>query len=286
MKTQQISGLADLIDRYEVFLIDAWGVLHDGRQLYPGVRKTLLQLQRADKAVIVLSNAARRHVDFKQELAKLGLGNDLYSTVVTSGELSWRALHDRLPAIAHFGSRFFYLGPDRSRGVIGDLDREEVHALSEADFIVNTGAQGNQPDASSFEPLLQEASKLGLPMLCANPDQLAVRGGVMGISAGAIARLYQQTGGEVIYFGKPHAPIYEACFELYSDIPRERFLMLGDGLATDIKGANRAGIDSVFLSSGIHHSELEKEPQGLQTLSQRYQVTPTYVMHSMLPQTP
>jgi len=282
-QTQVVTSLSELFDRYDVFLIDAWGVLHDGRQLYPGVRETLLQLRQADKAVLVLSNAARRHADFKRELARLGLQGDMYSAVVTSGELSWRALHDRSPAFVKSGSRFFYLGPDRSRGVVEGLDLEEVKTLSKADFIVNTGAQGNQPDAGRFEPLLREAVERALPMLCANPDQIAVRGGVTGISAGAIARLYEKIGGGVIYFGKPHAPVYEACFRRYPEIPRSRILMLGDGLATDIKGANQAEIDSVFLSSGIHQAELEKSD--LQTLFQRYQATPTYVIPSMLPQT-
>lgn len=282
MSAQLITDLSEQTDQYDVFLIDAWGVLHDGYQLYPGVRETLTRLKAANRQIIIISNAARRHSEFKLELDKLGLGEDLYSDVVTSGELTWQAFQRQSDVVTKLGRRYFYQGPQRSRELMQGLYLDEVDGLEQAEFILNTGAEGNHTDASAFETLLQDARGMGLAMVCANPDQLAIRGGVPGISAGAIAKSYERLGGEVIYFGKPHPPIYEQCFALYPDKRRTQFLMLGDGLATDIRGANNAAIDSVFLSSGIHAAELEGDtPATLEKLYAHYQAYPTFVMNSM-----
>ncbi len=280
MSAQLLENLDTVFKQYEIFLVDAWGVLHDGKSLYSGAGEMLKHLMVAGKKVIVLSNAARRIPAFKEELKKVGISPNLYTDVVTSGELSWRALSGLSDSVlAGAGRRFYYLGPRRSRGLLDGLTLEEVSKLSDADFIVNTGAEGNQSDASAFEPLLKEALNINLPMLCANPDRIAIRGGVPGISAGAIAYTYEQFGGKVIYFGKPHPPIYQSCFDMFPGVDSSAFVMLGDGLLTDIKGANTAGIDSIFLASGIHQAELSgTEAITQEALFEKHQTWPDYVL--------
>ncbi len=280
MSTQLLENLDTVFKQYEIFLVDAWGVVHDGVAPCPGGGELLTRRMARGKNVTVLSNAARRIPAFKEELKKVGISPGLYTDAVTSGELSWRALSNLSDsALAGAGRRFYYLGPRRSRGLLDGLTLEEVSKLSEADFIVNTGAEGNQPDASAFEPLLKEALNLNLPMLCANPDRIAIRGGVLGISAGAIAYAYEQLGGKVIVFGKPHPPIYQSCFDMFPGVDSSAFVMLGDGLITDIQGANTAGIDSIFLASGIHQAELSgPEAISQEALFEKHQAWPSYVL--------
>jgi len=280
MTARVLDNLRAVASQYEVFLVDAWGVLHDGASLYPGAGETLKWLITADKKVVIMSNAARRVPAFKNELAKVGISNVLYTDAVTSGELTWQALNNG--QLVDRGYNYYYQGPERSRGILEGLRLTEVDDLQQAQFIINTGAEGNQPDASAFDPMLDEARALNLPMVCANPDRIAIRGGVPGISAGAIALAYEQKGGNAIYFGKPHAPVYQCCFELYPDIAPSAFVMLGDSLATDIKGANKAGIDSIFLASGIHQAELDrKKALAPGALFEKYQAWPTYVLQNL-----
>lgn len=283
MSAPTLENLNAVFSQYEVFLVDAWGVLYDGKSLYPGAREMLQQLMDGGKKVIVLSNAARRSLIFKEELAKVGIERSLYSDAVTSGELSWLALHNQNDnPLARAGHRYYYQGPQRSRGLLDGLALEEVSQLPAANFIINTGAEGNQPDTSAFEPMLNEALSLDLPMLCANPDRIAIRGGVLGISAGAIAVAYEQLGGKVIYFGKPYPPIYQTCFDMYPGVDSSAFVMLGDGLVTDIKGANKAGIDAIFLASGIHQAELSgAEAITQEALFEKYQAWPDYVLQHL-----
>jgi HAD superfamily hydrolase (TIGR01459 family) len=283
MSAIKLDATSALISRYDVYLIDAWGVLHDGTSLYPGAVQFLQELKNAGKKTVILSNAARRIVTFKQELVGVGIGEDLYTDAITSGELTWQALSNRKTGpLVGIGHRYYYQGPERSRNILETLVLEETKRLKDADFILNTGAEGNQADGSSFEPLLRKAISFEIPMVCANPDQVAIRGGIRGISAGAIAREYEYLGGQVIYFGKPHAAIYQYCFELFSDIERSAFLMIGDGLATDIRGANKANIDSAFLRSGIHETEISlPSVLSLKSLFEKYHATPTYTLKSL-----
>ena len=135
------------------------------------------------------------------------------------------------------------------------LDLSLVSSLEQADLIINAGAEGNLPDASSYQDFLQNAADKSLPMICANPDLIAIRKGVRGISAGAIAKLYQQLGGEVEYIGKPHKQIYQEALAKLEEIPEDKFLMIGDGLQTDILGANDQWIDALFITSGIYSEQ-------------------------------
>ncbi len=251
-------NLAPLVEHYQAFLIDAWGVLHDGVSVYPGALACLRLLRELDKRIVIISNAARRADTLIAAMAPLGITAELFDHLVSSGEETWRALRLRQdPWHAALGRSCYYLGPQRSRGVLDGLDLLCVTDLAQADFILNTGAEGDLGSVTRYETLLRQAASRRLPMLCANPDLVAVRGGRLGISAGAVAARYEELLPDgVRYHGKPHAAIYDVCFKLLDGIDRRRILAVGDALRTDIAGAVGAGIDSVLVAGGIHAHEL------------------------------
>ncbi len=272
-----IGGFGDIQRFYDAFLIDAWGVLHDGRSCYPGVIETLERLRRLAKPVVVLSNAARREAALRQELAAVGIAAESYHAVVSSGELTWQALAEgRLP-FATTG-KGYYLGPERSRSLCDGLEIDWVDSLDDCEFVLDTGApEGNPATADRFAPLLRAMLDRQLPMICANPDLLAVRAGRPGISAGAIARLYQRMGAsQVVYFGKPDAEIFVRAHALLGATEKNRLLMIGDGLETDIAGAAGFGIESLLITGGIHAAELAAGGgEGIDGLVDKYAVRPT-----------
>ncbi|MCF6189609.1 MAG: TIGR01459 family HAD-type hydrolase [Cocleimonas sp.] len=248
-----INKLSEISDQYDAFLIDAWGVLHDGGKVFPHAYDCLKQLKAQGKIVVILSNAARRTTDFDKELLATGIDQSVFDFSLSSGELLWQNF--KSGRYEGLGSRCYYLGPKRSQGILEGLDLSLVNTLEQADFIINAGAEGNTSDASSYQKLLQNAVDRNLPMVCANPDLIAIRKGVRGISAGAIAKLYQQLGGKVEYIGKPHKQIYQDCLAKLAGIPDHKVLMIGDGLQTDILGANDQWIDALFITSGIYNQQ-------------------------------
>lgn len=275
---RHLAGLAQIADAYDAFLIDAWGVLLDGAQVYPGVTDCLQQLRRANKRVIVITNAARRESVVARGMHALGIGADLYDSVVSSGELTWSALTARADSWhARLGTNCYYLGPARSRGLLEGTGLTATDDLDKADFVLTTGPLGvHESDIEPYRDLLARAARLGLPMVCANPDHEAIRAGTRGISAGAIAAAYRHLyAGEVRFHGKPHAEIYaRACTR--ASVPRERVVAIGDGLATDILGANRAALASVFIAGGVHGLDLTlpDDMQGLQALCVQHDCRP------------
>lgn len=283
MPSQQLNNIDSLLDQYEVFLIDAWGVLHDGHTLYPGAKETLQLLNKAHKHCLIISNAIRRHDDFKQHLLQLGIGADLYTDVVTSGELCWQAFNHGCDAeLVSLGiskaKRCYHLSTESGQDYVHDFEFELVNDINQAHFILNTLAGGNFT-VNDYSGLLEKANRLSLPMVCPNPDVMAIKGGQPIITAGAIAKAFQALGGQVKYFGKPYASIYEHCFSLFKSHEPASFLAIGDGLPTDIKGANSEGIECILLASGIHHQELQIDSQ--EAVFQRYAATPTYLLDTL-----
>ena len=261
MESTRIENLSDISNDYDAFLIDAWGVLHDGGTVFPDALVCLKSLIKDSKKVVILSNAARRTVEFNNELLKAGINTDCYHFSLSSGELVRQNFKQKKYKHSgkELGKRCYYLGPERSIGILNDLELERVSSINNADFILNTGADGNQPDAIKYEPLLSIALTKMLPMICANPDLVAIRKGVRGISAGTIAKLYEAIGGDVVYTGKPYTQIYQVCHEKLGLTAKNRILMIGDGLQTDIKGANDFGIDSLFIKNGIYRQQIDTQ---------------------------
>ena len=250
-------GLASLAERYDGFILDLWGVLHDGVRPYPGALECMRQLKRRGKRVLILSNAPRRADEVARRSARIGITPDLYDHLLSSGEETWRSLSTRPDAwYAALGSRAFLLTAARDRGMLEGLDLVVAAEVAAADFIFCTGVEGPRDRVADFEPALAAGAAAGLPMVCANPDFEVVRGGVREICAGALALRFETLGGVVRYHGKPHPSIYRTCFDLLGVAERRRILAIGDSLRTDIAGAAAAGIDSLLITGGIHAEEL------------------------------
>ena len=277
-QVKKIQGLSAIISHYRVVLLDIWGVLHDGAKLYPGALGSLKALHESGVKVILVSNAARRCETTMEELVKLGIPRHLIDGLVTSGELVYQALHQgELPSQIR-GHSFYYLGPERSRGIVSGLEYREVTKIEEADFIINTGAPGPLDSVDPYLPFLQQAGKKNTPMICANPDLMAIRAGVSGISAGALAAKYEKLSGSFVWWvGKPHELIYQAAMVEAGSHRADSVLAIGDAMNTDITGANRAGVDSLLICSGIHRDDIQVENSaGIRSFLERHECQPTY----------
>lgn len=255
----RLDRFAPLAERYDGFVLDLWGVIHDGVKPYPGAVAALEALRRAGKRAVLLSNAPRRAGAAQAAMRAMGIPDDLYDGILTSGEAVHRALRDRTdPWFASLGRRFLHLGPERDRNVFDTLDLDEVATPEQAEFVLNTGPDDHKPGQTveDFRPLLARCRSANLKMICANPDLEVIRGGVRVICAGALARAYAAMGGAVVSLGKPDPAIYPAVFEMLGIADRRRILAVGDALRTDIAGAAAAGIDGAWVIGGIHAEEL------------------------------
>lgn len=280
-----LPGLAAIADRYDAFILDLWGVLHDGVAAYPGATSCLVRLGSAGKRIAILSNAPRRAADVRRRTAELGIAPALYDVLHCSGEETWLHLKERPDAFyRRLGRSCFHLGPERDRGLLAGLDLEETAEVRAAGFVLNTGAHLAQDEVANFEPVLAPAAELALPMICANPDLEVIRGGVREICAGMLARRYEELGGSVRYHGKPHADVYARCLRLLELPPGARVLSVGNSLRTDIAGARAFGLESLLVTGGIHAEELglaagdHPDPEILAEICLREGARPTYAV--------
>ena len=255
-----LHGVAPLAARYDGFIVDLWGVVHDGVTPFPPALDCLRQL--AGRPVLLLSNAPRRADSVQRTLRRLGVEDSLYTHLLTSGEASWMALRDRTdPWFAGLGRKVYHLGPVRDRGVVDGIGLTLVERPAEADFLLNTGPDDQRDTAGldEFTADLRACLAAGLKMLCANPDLEIVRGGTRILCAGALAEWYGAQGGEVRSVGKPDPVIYNQALAMMG-VPRAQVLAIGDSLRTDIAGAAAAGIDSLWVLGGIHAATLTANP--------------------------
>jgi HAD superfamily hydrolase (TIGR01459 family) len=251
-----ITGLAELAPNYDGFIIDLWGVVHDGTAPLPGALACLSALVAAGKRTILLSNAPRRTAGVVRRIAAIGVPPESYHAVMSSGEEAWQCLYRRGDAFYRgLGRRCLHIGSDRDLEIREGLDLDFTDMPEAAHFILNTGPAGWDDTVVDYAPILRRALSCGLPMVCANPDLVVMHGGKMALCAGALAQWYAAKGGYVRWHGKPFASVYEACFRLLGKGDRSRLLAVGDSLRTDIAGAAAAGIDSLLVAGGIHAEE-------------------------------
>jgi len=248
-----MTGFRDLAPHYDGFIVDLWGVIHDGLKTYPGVIETLTNLRDAGKRVVFLSNAPRRAAAIGRALAHMGIPETLYTGIMSSGEAVHTALRDRTDQeFAALGTKLYHLGPARDRDIFDTLPLIEVEHVAEADFLLNTGPDDllGPDDPSVYAPALHAALDAGIPMICANPDLEVIRDGQRIICAGLLAEYFAARGGHVIQRGKPDAAIYAPTLALLGT-SKAKTLAIGDSLRTDISGAAAAGIESCWILSGI-----------------------------------
>lgn len=256
-----LSGISRLIRDYDGFVLDLWGVIHDGIALYPDVVDCLARMSAAGKRYVMLSNAPRRSAAVVESMIGMGMPAECCRHVMSSGEAVWQELRRRGdPWYAAIGRRCYHIGPARDEGLFKGLDFEQVGSPEDADLILNTGPWRDDEQVADYEDRLRAGAAHGVPMLCANPDLVVIRGGRRIICAGTLAERYEALGGAVRYLGKPHPEIYAYCFAQLGIDDHGRILAIGDSLRTDIAGAAAAGIDSALVIGGIHADEFGAGP--------------------------
>ena len=255
-----VPGLAALAADYDGYILDVWGVMHQGGPAYPEAVACVRRLRAAGKRVVFLSNAPRLAHQVETVLNGKGVDGTLYDAVVASGDATRQALADRSdPAADGLGTRYHLLGPPWSDDVIDGLGYAPVGDIAEAEFLLGIGLDDGCNTVEAHEPVLQAAAARDLPMICVNPDLVVIRLGVQEPCAGALAARYEELGGRVHYFGKPYPEVYDLALAALG-LPPARVLAVGDGLATDIAGAAAAGLDSLLITGGLLADALDLAP--------------------------
>lgn len=279
----RVSEFRQVLEGYELFIIDLWGVIHDGSEAYPDVLETINCLNKLNKKIVFLSNAPRRAKKTKILLDKIGITDDKYSALLTSGEIAFNYLSTL--GKRDGSKKYLFIGPDRDLDVMSQSIHQHVSDPSEADFVISVGYElGEAGDVKDGQ--LKLARGVNLPMYCFNPDlEIHKHDGSVHCCAGLLAKRYQSLGGSVKLFGKPIAETYEYILDLYPT-PKNKILCVGDNMDTDIKGAFDLGLDSALISWGIPAMYMGlktgDKPSADQVSSflKKYKVTPTYICPS------
>jgi HAD superfamily hydrolase (TIGR01459 family) len=242
-----MSPLEKLDPKYKTILCDIWGVVHDGVSLYPGAAARLCQWRDEGRKVILITNAPRTADAVIRQLGRIGLPRDCWDGIATSGEAGIEALNA-------LGQPVGFLGTTEDRMI---LESRGVRIAEGDDFtdLASTGVTSERPLPEQYCPDLERWAARDVHMHCLNPDRVVMRGGVLEACAGAIADLYEQLGGRVTWYGKPHCAIYRHALHLAGDPSPDEVLAIGDALQTDMLGAARMGFDAIFVSGGIHAGE-------------------------------
>jgi HAD superfamily hydrolase (TIGR01459 family) len=251
-----IEKLRDVVAGVEVVLSDIWGVVHNGLVAFPEACDALHTFRKQGGTVILITNAPRPADSVQRQLRKLGVEDGSYDAIVSSGDLT------RHFVAGHPGRKMFWIGPERDNSIHRGLD-PVLAPLEQADYIVCTGLFDDETEsAEDYRAMMLQARDRKLTLICANPDIVVERGDRLIYCAGAIAELYRELGGEVIFYGKPHRPIYERAVALAVEqrgvpTPLARVLAIGDSVRTDLAGAHGFGIDCLFVTRGIHAGDFE-----------------------------
>lgn len=246
---RRVAGLEELVGRYDALLCDVWGVLHNGVAAFPDAVDALLRFRRAGGVVVLITNAPRPSPSVRAQLARLGVPDEAYDGIVTSGDVTRSVLS------AHAGAKLLHVGPDRDLPLYEGLDLVRA-SEEEAELVSCTGLVDDTVESpQDYRPLFTWLVARKLTMVCANPDLVVERGGKLVYCAGALAGLYAELGGDTLVIGKPHAPIYDAAKREIAEHGGRRILAVGDGLPTDIRGAVRNGIPALFVTGGIHAAD-------------------------------
>lgn len=257
----QIVGLSEIADRYDVLLCDVWGVIHNGRESFPEACAALARFKADVGPVILISNAPRPHPPVVEQLDGLKVPREAWSRLVTSGDATRPLLAERAPGPV------WAIGPEPHEVLYGGLGLAQA-GPEDAAFISITGPYDDENDEpGDYRERFEACVTRGLDLVCANPDIVVQRGDRLIYCGGALAQLYESLGGRAIMAGKPYAPIYEmALAEAAGFLGRPadpaRVLCIGDGLPTDVRGANARGLDVLFVANGIHGGETVG-PEGL-----------------------
>ncbi len=258
-KVIHINHLSEIANKYDLFIIDQWGVLHDGKKGFSDAILAVKELIKLEKKLIIISNSSQRKKTIIDRLPKLGFHQKDFKEVLTSGEIIWQKLYNKSdPYFKKLGKKCFFLTDKFKKNeikYINGLNYDFVENIEEADFILGcTVPPGLR--TIDYVPILEKAIKNKLPFICANPDYESIERSSIksNICMGSVAELYKTFGGKVIINGKPCSEIYIESTKDYNEIKKNKILAIGDSMYHDIKGAINFGIDSLLIASGIHHS--------------------------------
>ena len=295
MFAPQIARLGEISGRYDAILCDIWGVLHNGVASFAEASRSLASFRRQGGAVVLITNAPRPSSVIRGQVLKLGVFPDAFDAVVTSGDVTIQLIEERID------DPLFHVGPARDLSLFEGAEkatgrRPALVPLEQARYSVCTGLRDDRTERpEDYQDELRALSERSLTMICANPDIVIHRGDAIVYCAGALARRYEEIGGEVVYAGKPYLPIYdraiaEAERARGARIDRRRILAIGDGMKTDIAGAAAAGIDALFITGGIHRAALHgdavdasADPNALNRLFAEYSLWPIAAMTALRP---
>jgi HAD superfamily hydrolase (TIGR01459 family) len=266
---RELEHLSEIFNNYDTFIIDLWGVMHNGIKLNSKAIEAVGRLKNKEKKIVFLSNAPRPSSAVVSFLLKMNMEKKYLTNVITSGEAAMNAINQN-----KFGKTFFHLGPTRDSSIFEKVKDSKTN-IDNCDFILCTGLfDEDNPDIN--EPQLHEndlnyyknflIKHISKKLVCTNPDLTVHRGSKEEYCAGYVAKIFENLGGEVIYYGKPYKEVYNMCFD-----SQEKVLAIGDNLRTDIKGANNLNIDCIFISDGIHRNEFKNIAE-LNTLLNKYRV--------------
>lgn len=288
-KTKFCQGISDISDSYSAFILDQWGVLHNGEKLYDGVLDCLKELKNRNKFILILSNSGKRAAVNAESMKKLGLGSSHYDMILTSGEMTWQGLRDQDEGFFQgMGEKCFLISRGGDRSIVEGLPIQVVSDPEEADFLLISGCDAPEKNmVDHYEPILRVAVRRRLKAICANPDSRALIGNNYIMGPGLIARRYEDFGGVVHYIGKPHRPIFQHCIKMLQEkeIYPGQTVMVGDTMAHDILGAASVNIDTCLVKNGLHygafkncHSPLDVD-KALNILTlQHNNIRPTYLV--------
>lgn len=279
-----LQNFSQIINDYSSFLIDLWGVVHNGINIFPWAQNVIETVKEKNKEVIFITNAPRRVEVIKEQLVDFGLQKFFYKDVMSSGELTWLNIKKKLEN-GKRNLKCFHIGPSRDNHLMKNLNLKLVKNVSEADFILNTGPWGDDDKLDNYVGILNEGVKFNLNMICSNPDKRVIRGNNFMICAGLLAEYYETIQGKVEYFGKPHKEIFEECLKKLEQKDRKKILIIGDSMENDIKGANNMNIESLLITSGVHRKVIINNNIDIEKLNDliiENNVHPTYVLKELV----
>ncbi|MEP2920791.1 HAD family hydrolase [Sulfitobacter sp.] len=285
--TRIIPALSDVSSAYDALFVDLWGCVHDGVKAIPSAVAALQTYRQGGGIVILVTNSPRPRAGVVKQLAQFGVPDDAYDAIATSGDSARSAMYRGV-----VGNNVWHYGPDTDSRFFDPLEILDNPApinrvpLDEAEGIVCTGPFDPLADPETWRADLEIALDRNLKLLCANPDIVVDRGEVREWCAGAVAKMYTEMGGESLYFGKPHAPIYDLArrrlYALDKTIVDDNILAIGDGILTDVKGAVGEDIDSLFISGGLAAAETktvtQPDPAALNAYLEAEKFDPTFTI--------
>ena len=268
-KNLDYEGLRSIVNNYDIFYIDLWGVVHNGIILHKKAIETLVEITIAKKNYVLLTNAPRPNKTVKLFLEKMKMDKEIREKVYTSGEAALNYLKKN-----HLGKKFYHIGPLKDFDLFLGLESYRTKNIDNSNYLLCTGLFDERDENLRYYKELFK-NNVNKKMICTNPDLIVDRGKKRELCAGSVALIFEKMGGEVIYFGKPFPEVYNQAIENTG----KKILSIGDNLNTDIKGANLLGYDSLLISNGIHKNEIKKN--GIEKVAKKYETVVNFIQSEL-----